>query len=196
MNHQEQNSQEQEFKLTGKPAVAACDLRQEDFTHCLELQERAKGKGKRYVQMAAAGVLAVGFLISWFLDKEYWAGLGLGVFSLLLLGMLLFLPPVLLKKTAAMLAEQYKRLEYSFYENGVRVHDGMFPLDIPLERLAIYGDDAYLVLETTGNRLYPLPRRALTGEEGKKAEDAAEGYPGYYRFEAGGSNPGGNDGEK
>lgn len=170
------------FEPVGRPLTVSYDAGAEDFFHGLVLQQRAQGQGKRYFQMAFALALAFGMFYSWLRDSTYVMGLVLGIICVLLFFALFLLPGFIMKRTAAVMAENMKTLEFRVYENGVTVYDGLITMSLPCEETAVYENDKMYLFETKAQRIYPLPKRILDPMEKKIISQMLSGYPAFYIF--------------
>lgn len=179
--------QYQEFIPSGLPVKLTCEVTVQDFFDALVLQQRAKGVGKRYFQMGLALALAFGMLHSWLQDTSEMMWLFLTIVCVLLFWALLFLPGFMMKRTAALMAEHMKTLEFSVYENGVIIRDGLGELKFPAEETAVCENLKMFLFEDGRQQAYPLLKRTMEPKQKQALDRILESWPSVYVFsEAGG----------
>lgn len=176
-----------DFIPSGKPLKISCPVTAQDFFDGLVLQQRAKGLGKRYFQMAFALTLAGGMFYSWLNDRSYTMGLVLASVCIVLFWMLLFLPGFMMKRTAALMADHIRMLEFSVYENGVIINDGLGELKLPCEETAVCENLKLFLFEDGRQQAYPLMKNKLDPMEKKILGQILESWPTYYVFSEAGN---------
>ena len=170
------------FTPAGASVKLECDVTAQDFFDALVLQQRAKGAGKRYFQMGLALALAFGMFYSWLQDTTYTMWLFLTAVCILLFWALLFLPGFMMKRTAALMAEHIQKLEFTVYENGVVINDGLGELMLPAEGTVVCENLKLYLFEDGRQQAYPLLIRSMDRLQKKQLDRILENWPGFYVF--------------
>ena len=138
----------------------------DDILRALQLDHRLYGRKKQKIQSIAFGVLSIGFLISYLMNREYKLGIILGLLCLGVIAVIWEMPFFSLKQMAKNIEKQNAVYTMDFQEDKVLIGYGAqhFEAAYTSKDFYAYEDEFQYLIYPEKKRMFCIPKRKLTKE--------------------------------